>query len=61
MTADEAASPNLGNAGPSEFKPSEQKFESLPKKTSLPIPESAPLEDLEYIVRHASGKQLTEE
>jgi hypothetical protein len=25
----------------------------------LPIPEAASLEDLEFIIRHASGKQLT--
>jgi hypothetical protein len=35
--------------------------ESLPGKPTSPIPEAHSQGDLEYIVRHASGKQLSEE
>jgi hypothetical protein len=61
MTVDGAAPPNLGKAGPLESNPSEQNFESLLEKIALPVPRAAHLGNLEYIVRHASGKQLTEE
>jgi hypothetical protein len=33
--------------------------ESLSEKVSSPIPEAVPLGDLEFIICHASGKQLT--
>jgi hypothetical protein len=61
MTAEEAASPDLGKTRPLKSNPSKQKVESLPERITLPIPEVAPLGDLEYIVRHALGKQLTEQ
>jgi hypothetical protein len=32
----------------------------LPKKVATPAPE-APSEDLDYVIRHASGKRLSEE
>jgi hypothetical protein len=35
--------------------------ESLPEKPSAPAPETSSQDDLDYIVRHASGKQLLEE
>ena len=35
--------------------------ESLPEKPTSPIPKASSQDDLEYIVRHASGKQLSEE
>jgi hypothetical protein len=34
--------------------------ESVPKKVKYPAPE-VPAEELEFIVRHASGKQLAKE
>jgi hypothetical protein len=58
---DESIAPDCAKAGPSECKPIEQVSESLPEKISLPIPEAASLGDFGYIIRHASGKQLTEE
>jgi hypothetical protein len=61
MIVDKTASPDLVKAGPLEPTSSEQKFGSLPNKIALPIPEATPLGNLEYIVRHASRKQLTEE
>jgi hypothetical protein len=32
---------------------------SLPEKSTSPAPEAPPHGDLEYIVRHSSGKQLS--
>jgi hypothetical protein len=46
--------------GPSETRPIEQVKESLPEKLTLPIPEAASTEDLDFIIRHASGKQLSQ-
>jgi hypothetical protein len=44
-----------------EKAPEEEAIERiLPKKTAPPTPE-APSEDLDYIIRHASGKRLSEE
>jgi hypothetical protein len=37
------------------------KSDSLPEKEALPIPKAMSFEDLEYIIRHASGKKLTKE
>jgi hypothetical protein len=54
-------SSDLGEAGPSEFISPRQKSDSLPEKVVLRTPEVASLDDLEYIVCHASGKQLTKE
>jgi hypothetical protein len=42
-------------------KPAELAKESLHEKLTLPNPEAPSQVDLEYIVRHASGKQLSEE
>jgi hypothetical protein len=39
----------------------EQAKEGLPEKLTSPIPEASSQDDLGYIVRHASGKQLSEE
>jgi hypothetical protein len=39
--------------GPSEIRSTEQVKESLPEKLSLPIPEAASTEDLDFIIRHA--------
>jgi hypothetical protein len=58
---DETVALDYAKARPSESRPIEQERESLPEKIALPIPESASLGDLGYIVRHTSGKQLTEE
>jgi hypothetical protein len=52
---------DLGEAGPSESILPRQKSDSLLGKVVLPTPEAASLKDLEYIVRHASGKQLTKD
>jgi hypothetical protein len=54
-------SPIHVEAGPSGTKPVELAKECLPKKTTPPLPEASSQGDLEYIVRHASGKQLSEE
>jgi hypothetical protein len=48
-------------AGPSEVAPGNLTEESLPEKPSAPAPEAPSQGDLDYIVRHASGKQLSEE
>jgi hypothetical protein len=56
-----SASPTCGEAGPSGYKPVEQAKESLPEELTSPIPEAPSRDDLEYIVRHALGKWLSEE
>jgi hypothetical protein len=48
-------------AGPSGAKPVELVENSLPEKPTSPIHEAPSQGDLEFIVRHASGKQLSEE
>jgi hypothetical protein len=58
---DESSTPDCVKAGPSKHRPIEQVSESLPEKISLPISEAVSLDNLGYIVRHASRKQLTEE
>jgi hypothetical protein len=45
----------------SRAKPAELAKESLHGKSALPAPEAPSQVDLEYIVPHASGKQLSEE
>jgi hypothetical protein len=55
-----SAAPECTKAGPSEIRPTEHISESLPKRISLPIPEAVLTRDLEFIIRHASGKQLTQ-
>jgi hypothetical protein len=56
---DVSAAPDCTKAGPSGIRPTEQVNESLSEKVSLPIPEAVSTRDLEFIIRHASGKQLT--
>jgi hypothetical protein len=55
------ACPTCVEAGPSGTKPVEQEKEGLPEKLTSLIPEASSQDDLGYIVRHASGKQLSEE
>jgi hypothetical protein len=49
----------FAEAGPSKATPIGLVEESVPKKSTSPAPEAPPHGDLEYIVRHASGKQLS--
>ena len=56
-----SVSPTLAEAGPLRFKPVEQEKEDLPEKPTSPMPEASSRDSLEYIVRHASGKKLSEE
>jgi hypothetical protein len=55
-----SAAPACAKDGPSETRPIKQVKESLPEKLTLPIPEMVSTEDLDFIIRHASGKQLTQ-
>jgi hypothetical protein len=48
-------------AGPSETAPESLVKESLPEKPSAPAPEAPSRGDLNFIIRHASGKQLSAE
>jgi hypothetical protein len=61
ITSDEATLPDSTKVGPTEAKPLEQECESLPEKITSPIPEAASCGDFGYIIRHASGKQLSEQ
>jgi hypothetical protein len=45
---------------PFEIRLREQVKESLPEKLSLPIPEVASIEDLDFIILHASEKLMTQ-
>jgi hypothetical protein len=45
--------------GPSGAAPVKLVGESLPEKPTSPVPEAPPQGDLNYIVRHALGKQLS--
>jgi hypothetical protein len=47
--------------GPSGAAPVRLMEESLSEKSTSPTPESPPQGDLEYIIRHSSGKQLSSE
>jgi hypothetical protein len=49
-----------GEAQPSGTAPIVKEKENVPEKLKSPVPE-APTEELDFIVRHASGKQLSEE
>jgi hypothetical protein len=49
----------LTEAGPSKAAPVRLMEESIPKKYTSPAPEAPLHGDLEYIVRHALGKQLS--
>ena len=53
------ATTTLVEAGPSRVAPVRLMEESLPEKSTSPAPEAPPRGDLEYIVRHASEKQLS--
>jgi hypothetical protein len=55
-----SASPFCAKARPSRSKPVEQAKEILPKKLTSPIPEAPSRDDFGYIVRHNSGKELSE-
>jgi hypothetical protein len=59
-TIDVSAASDCSKARPSEIRPTEQVNESLSEKVSLPIPKVVSTEDLEFIICHASGKQLTQ-
>jgi hypothetical protein len=61
MTSNKATLPDSTKVWPTETKPLEQECESLPEKIILPILEAASSGDFGYIVRHASGKQLSEQ
>jgi hypothetical protein len=56
---DESIAPDCTKVGPSESMPIEQVRESLSEKLSSPIPEAVSPGDLEFIIRHASKKQMT--
>jgi hypothetical protein len=55
-----STAPACAKAGPSESSPIEQVKESLLEKLTLSIPEAESTEDLDFIICHASGKQLTQ-
>jgi hypothetical protein len=55
-----SAAPDCTKAGPLKIRPTEHKIESLPEKISLLIPKAVSTKDLEFIICHASGKQLTQ-
>jgi hypothetical protein len=55
-----SAFPAYAKAGPSKTRTIEKLKESLREKLTLTIPEAASTEDLEFIIRHASRKQLTQ-
>jgi hypothetical protein len=57
---DVSAAPDYTKARPSKIRPTEQVRESLPEKISVSIPEAASTGDLEFIIRHAPGKQLSQ-
>jgi hypothetical protein len=55
-----SAAPDCTKAGRLETRRTEQINESLQEKLSLLIPEAASTEELDFIIHHASGKQLTQ-
>jgi hypothetical protein len=59
-TADANIAHTPAKAGPSKTAPITPEKESVPEKSKSPAPE-APVKELEFIVRHALGKQLSEE
>jgi hypothetical protein len=62
VSKDKASEPSdLDKAGPSEAMLSEEKFESLPERMTTPSFGTASSENIDFIIRHASGKQLTKE
>jgi hypothetical protein len=56
-----SVSPPRAEAGPSRFKPTKQEKEDLPEKLTSPMSKASSRDSLEYIVCHASEKQLSEE
>jgi hypothetical protein len=56
----EAGPSVFDEARPSETAPLILEKERAPEKSKSPVPE-APAEELEFIIQHASGKQLSEE
>ena len=60
QTVSEAGPSVSAEAIPSEIAPLILEKEGAPEKSMSPAP-GAPTEELEFIVRHASGKQLSEE
>jgi hypothetical protein len=56
-----ASTSTHAEVGPSESVPENRTEENLPEKPSALAPEAPSQDDLDYIVRHASKKQLTEE
>jgi hypothetical protein len=54
-------SPVLDKAGPSKPTEPKEKSEILPEKVRTPLLEMAPFGNLDFIIRHALGKQLTKE
>jgi hypothetical protein len=50
--------PDCAKARPSKSRPTEQVNERLSEKVSLPIPKAVSPRGLEFIICHASGKQL---
>jgi hypothetical protein len=57
---DVSAALDCTTAKPSKIRPTEQVNESMSAKISLLIPEAVSTGDLEFIMCHASGKQLTQ-
>jgi hypothetical protein len=55
-----STSPTCAETRPSGINLAEQIKEGLLEKLTMPIPEAFSHEDFGYIVRHASGKQLSE-
>jgi hypothetical protein len=55
---DVSTAPDCTKTGPSKTRPTEQVSTSLPEKILVPIPEATSIGGLEFIIRHASGKQL---
>jgi hypothetical protein len=55
------SSADLDKARHSEPTQSKEKFESLPERMTTPSLETAPLGNVDFIICHALGKQLTKE
>jgi hypothetical protein len=55
-----SAAPDCTKAVPSEIRPTEHVSESLPEKISHLIPEAVSTRDLELIICHTPGNQLTQ-
>ena len=58
---DVSVAPDCTKAGPSEIRLTGQVNESLLEKISMSIPKVVSTRDLEFIIHHASGKQLTQQ